>query len=94
VSATLWQSGISYPLYHRRLWRWQLLLYISEIDYCPDSYSSMIKSFWVSPYLAMFISFPFSLSAGFSDGGSHRIKRAGVIELRSFSSSASGNICF
>jgi len=48
----------------------QLLLNISDIDYCPDSYSSLILSFRASPYPAMLISFPFSLSAGSSDGGS------------------------
>jgi hypothetical protein len=47
-----------------------LLVYISDIDNCPDSHSLLILSFRASPYPLMLILFPFLLSAGSSDGGS------------------------
>jgi hypothetical protein len=47
-----------------------LLVYISDIDNYPDSHSPLILSFRASPYPSMLISFPFSFSAGSSDGGS------------------------
>jgi len=47
-----------------------LLLYISDIDNCPDSHSPLILSFRVSPYPPMLISFLFSFSAGFFDSRS------------------------
>jgi hypothetical protein len=46
------------------------LLYISDIDNCPDSHLPLFLSFRASPYPLMLISFPFSFSAGSSDGGS------------------------
>jgi len=46
-----------------------LPLYISDIDNCPDSHLPLILSFRASPYPLMLISFPFSFSAGSSDGG-------------------------
>jgi hypothetical protein len=47
-----------------------LLVYISDIDNCPDSHLPLILSFRASPYPLMLISFPFSFSAGSSDGRS------------------------
>jgi hypothetical protein len=47
-----------------------LLVYISDIDNCPDSHLPLILSFRASPYPLMLISFPFSFSAGSPDGRS------------------------
>jgi hypothetical protein len=47
-----------------------LRVYISDIDNYPDSHSPLILSFRASPYPSMLILFPFSFSAGSSDGGS------------------------
>ena len=56
-----------------------LLLYISDIDNCPDSHSPLILSFRASPYPLMLISFPFSFSAGSYDGGSIASKGEGLL---------------
>ena len=67
-------------------------LYFSDIDNYPDSHSPLILSLWASPYPPMFISFPFSFSAGFLTAVQCSIERGGVIGLRYYSSSAGGFI--
>ena len=95
VSATLWRSGSFCPHYHRCWWRWAVArLYfrhrlIVRIAIRPWSYHlehRHIRRCWFR--------FHSHFQPDLLTAVQYSIKRGGVIELRYYSSSANGNICF